>query len=89
MCIYCILSSKHCYSNCLTTSLFFIIFQEIELIRGENEKLGISIRGGAKGSLGNPLDPDDEGIFISKVGHSDFALCTIRHVESFYLCVSR
>ncbi len=33
-----------------------------------NEKLGISIRGGAKGSKGNPLDSDDEGIFISKVG---------------------
>ena len=45
----------------------FFHFQEIELIRGENEKLGISIKGGAKGSLGNPLDPEDEGIFISKV----------------------
>ena len=31
------------------------------------EKLGISIRGGAKGHPGNPLDPKDEGIFISKV----------------------
>lgn len=30
-------------------------------------KLGISIKGGAPGSHGNPLDPDDEGIFISKV----------------------
>ena len=31
------------------------------------EKLGISIRGGAKGHPGNPLDSKDEGIFISKV----------------------
>jgi hypothetical protein len=31
------------------------------------EKLGISIRGGAKGHPGNPLDTKDEGIFISKV----------------------
>ncbi len=31
------------------------------------EKLGISIRGGSKGHPGNPLDPKDEGIFISKV----------------------
>lgn len=51
--------------------LFFCVLQEIELVRGENEKLGISIRGGAKGSMGNPLDPDDEGIFISKVGLTD------------------
>jgi hypothetical protein len=35
--------------------------------KGANEKLGISIRGGAKGSKGNPLDREDEGIFISKV----------------------
>lgn len=31
------------------------------------EKLGISIRGGAKGHAGNPFDSTDEGIFISKV----------------------
>lgn len=31
------------------------------------EKLGISIRGGARGHAGNPFDPTDEGIFISKV----------------------
>lgn len=31
------------------------------------EKLGISIRGGAKSHPGNPFDKSDEGIFISKV----------------------
>ena len=32
-----------------------------------DQKLGLSIRGGRKGSKGNPLDPNDEGIFVSKV----------------------
>ena len=36
-------------------------------MKAPTEKLGISIRGGSKGSKGNPLDPDDEGIFVSKV----------------------
>lgn len=35
--------------------------------KAPGEKLGISIRGGAKGHAGNPCDPTDEGIFISKV----------------------
>ncbi|EDO28754.1 predicted protein, partial [Nematostella vectensis] len=35
--------------------------------KSPGEKLGISIRGGAKGHPGNPLDKTDEGIFISKV----------------------
>ncbi len=42
--------------------------QEVVIEKDTNEKLGISIRGGAKGSKGNPLVPEDEGIFISKVG---------------------
>ena len=36
-----------------------------------NEKLGISIRGGARSHPGNPLDKTDEGIFVSKVGRPD------------------
>ena len=35
--------------------------------KAEGEKLGISIRGGARGQPGNPMDSTDEGIFISKV----------------------
>jgi len=31
------------------------------------EKLGISIRGGAKGHPGNPFDKEGEGTFVSKV----------------------
>uniref|UniRef100_A0A3P8WZT1 Scribble planar cell polarity protein n=1 Tax=Cynoglossus semilaevis TaxID=244447 RepID=A0A3P8WZT1_CYNSE len=41
--------------------------QEVVILKQPGEKLGISIRGGAKGHAGNPLDPTDEGIFISKV----------------------
>lgn len=39
----------------------------VVLVKEPNDKLGISIRGGGKGSKGNPLDRNDEGIFISKV----------------------
>jgi len=48
-------------------SEMFFCLQEVEIQKDTNEKLGISIRGGSKGSKGNPLDVDDEGIFISKV----------------------
>ncbi|XP_059757183.1 protein scribble homolog isoform X5 [Balaenoptera ricei] len=41
--------------------------RELCIQKGPGEKLGISIRGGAKGHAGNPCDPTDEGIFISKV----------------------
>nr|XP_054756846.1 protein scribble homolog isoform X12 [Lytechinus pictus] len=40
---------------------------EIKVPKAPGEKLGISIRGGNKGHPGNPLDRNDEGIFISKV----------------------
>lgn len=49
-------------SVCVCASL-----QEIVINKQPGEKLGISIRGGAKGHAGNPFDPTDEGIFISKV----------------------
>ncbi|XP_069477925.1 protein scribble homolog isoform X5 [Ambystoma mexicanum] len=47
--------------------------QEISIDKGPGEKLGISIRGGAKGHAGNPFDPTDEGIFISRVSSSGAA----------------
>ncbi|XP_041039712.1 protein scribble homolog isoform X11 [Carcharodon carcharias] len=47
--------------------------QEIRIEKLPGEKLGISIRGGAKGHPGNPLDSTDEGIFISKVSSSGAA----------------
>lgn len=47
--------------------------QEICIEKAPGEKLGISIRGGAKGHAGNPFDPTDEGIFISKVPEGSVA----------------
>nr|XP_015209889.1 PREDICTED: protein scribble homolog isoform X19 [Lepisosteus oculatus] len=47
--------------------------QDIVIEKLAGEKLGISIRGGAKGHAGNPFDPTDEGIFISKVSSSGAA----------------
>ncbi|XP_077703706.1 protein scribble homolog isoform X4 [Canis aureus] len=41
--------------------------RELCIQKAPGEKLGISVRGGAKGHAGNPCDPTDEGIFISKV----------------------
>ncbi|XP_023597408.1 protein scribble homolog isoform X1 [Trichechus manatus latirostris] len=41
--------------------------RELCIQKAPGEKLGISIRGGAKGHAGNPCDPTDEGVFISKV----------------------
>ncbi|KAI4891366.1 hypothetical protein NFI96_022950 [Prochilodus magdalenae] len=47
--------------------------QEIVIHKQPGEKLGISIRGGARGHAGNPFDPTDEGIFISKVSSTGAA----------------
>ncbi|XP_045912532.1 protein scribble homolog isoform X5 [Micropterus dolomieu] len=47
--------------------------QEIVIQKQPGEKLGISIRGGAKGHAGNPFDATDEGIFISKVSSTGAA----------------
>ncbi|XP_041101957.1 protein scribble homolog isoform X20 [Polyodon spathula] len=47
--------------------------QDILIEKLPGEKLGISIRGGAKGHTGNPFDPSDEGIFISKMSLSGAA----------------
>lgn len=37
------------------------------IINKNDNKLGVSIKGGGPESVGNPFDPADEGIFISKV----------------------
>ena len=48
----------------------------VVLEKEPDAKLGISIRGGGKGSKGNPLDKNDEGIFISKV-RKDRCICVV------------
>lgn len=35
--------------------------------KGDNEKLGMHIKGGLQGQRGNPLDRSDEGVFVSKI----------------------
>lgn len=39
-------------------------------MKAEGERLGMHIKGGLKGQRGNPLDPNDEGVFISKINSS-------------------
>ncbi|XP_030370121.1 protein lap4 isoform X2 [Scaptodrosophila lebanonensis] len=42
-------------------------FQEVILTKAEGERLGMHIKGGLNGQRGNPVDPSDEGVFISKI----------------------
>jgi protein scribble len=42
-------------------------FKEVLIDRRPGERLGMNIKGGRRGQPGNPLDPNDEGIFVSKV----------------------
>ncbi|SPP81068.1 blast:Protein lap4 [Drosophila guanche] len=42
-------------------------FQEVLLSKAENERLGMHIKGGLNGQRGNPGDPSDEGVFVSKI----------------------
>ncbi|XP_017775340.1 PREDICTED: protein lap4-like isoform X3 [Nicrophorus vespilloides] len=40
---------------------------ELVIVKADNEKLGMHIKGGLQGQRGNPLDRSDEGVFISKI----------------------
>ena len=42
----------------------------VTIVKAEGERLGMHIKGGLKGQRGNPLDPSDEGVFISKINSS-------------------
>ncbi|XP_058827310.1 protein lap4-like isoform X3 [Topomyia yanbarensis] len=48
-------------------------FQEVNLVKQEGERLGMHIKGGLNGQRGNPLDPADEGVFISKINSTGAA----------------
>ncbi|XP_055679755.1 protein lap4 isoform X4 [Lutzomyia longipalpis] len=48
-------------------------FQQIILVKAEGERLGMHIKGGMNGQKGNPLDPSDEGVFVSKINSSGAA----------------
>ena len=49
------------------------LFQEIFIEKNSGEKLGMIIKGGLQGQPGNPTDPNDEGVFISKVNEGSVA----------------
>ncbi|XP_054739490.1 uncharacterized protein LOC129245338 isoform X11 [Anastrepha obliqua] len=42
-------------------------FQDIVISKAEGERLGMHIKGGLNGQRGNPVDPTDEGVFVSKI----------------------
>ncbi|XP_065371151.1 protein lap4 isoform X3 [Calliphora vicina] len=42
-------------------------FQEIIISKTDGERLGMHIKGGLNGQRGNPVDPTDEGVFVSKI----------------------
>jgi protein scribble len=42
----------------------------VTIVKTPGERLGMHIKGGLKGQRGNPLDPNDEGIFVSKINSS-------------------
>ena len=62
-------------------NVYNISLQEITINKKLGEKLGISIRGGAKGHPGNPLDKEDEGIFVSKVTRENYFKFWIKFLE--------
>lgn len=43
------------------------------IVKNENERLGMHIKGGLNGQRGNPIDPADEGVFVSKINSSGAA----------------
>lgn len=52
---------------------FVYCAQNILLVKNENERLGMHIKGGLNGQRGNPIDPADEGVFVSKINSSGAA----------------
>ena len=52
-------------------------FREVRIEKKPEEKLSMVIKGGLQGQPGNPLDPADEGVFISKVKLINFDIWKI------------
>jgi hypothetical protein len=44
--------------------------QVVTITKTDGERLGMHIKGGLQGQKGNPLDANDEGVFISKINSS-------------------
>ncbi|XP_039231991.1 protein lap4 isoform X9 [Drosophila yakuba] len=45
----------------------YVKTEEVLLSKAEGERLGMHIKGGLNGQRGNPADPSDEGVFVSKI----------------------
>lgn len=52
---------------CLSLSIVCYKSQEIIISKTDGERLGMHIKGGLNGQRGNPVDPTDEGVFVSKI----------------------
>ncbi|KAH8375946.1 hypothetical protein KR200_010445 [Drosophila serrata] len=61
-------------------------FQEVLLSKAEGERLGMHIKGGLNGQRGNPADPSDEGVFVSKINSVGAARRDGRLKVTFILC---
>lgn len=76
-------NAKYCIYFCVDKRLLFIIktmsvcilrlSQNVIIIKNEGERLGMHIKGGLNGQKGNPLDGNDEGVFVSKINSSGAA----------------
>ena len=66
--------------------------QVVIIRKSASAKLGVSIKGGTKSTKGNPLDPTDNGIFISKVMYINslyISECSLVFVAERFLCVCK
>lgn len=64
--MYCLLVVKFdmlSHTNCSN-------LQVVSINKSDGERLGMHIKGGLQGQKGNPLDVNDEGVFISKINSS-------------------
>lgn len=50
--------------------VFIHEFQVVSIVKSDGERLGMHVKGGLQGQKGNPLDVNDEGVFISKINSS-------------------
>ena len=55
-------------------------FREVRIEKKSEEKLGMVIKGGLQGQPGNPLDPTDEGVFISKINSGGVASTRLNEI---------
>lgn len=60
-------------SNQPTLDMHIHNHQNVLIVKNENERLGMHIKGGLNGQRGNPIDPADEGVFVSKINSSGAA----------------